>query len=229
MNKNTKIVLGVVAIVLICIAAHLYFKNEKSSKENKDLKKIIDENEEMSQSEKDALIRILDEEGKDYQRKIEELESIIEKNKAISDKDKHELHELILHYGEIDSDIAEQLTKALEFLSTNNPLEAIRKLGVLAEYLLEKLYKGNEKYEAWIKQKKKPHNVSSMLLYCKEEDRKISNSEYGALYFLKEIRNEESHNISVKLDDYIQKSGLLVAIGGIKTLSMICYPPNEGA
>jgi archaellum component FlaF (FlaF/FlaG flagellin family) len=152
----------------------------------------------------------------------------LKKANLLKDKEIEDLNELVSHYNDFDKDIAEQITSALSFINIGNTLEGIRKLAVLAENLLEKLYLNNDSCRKWLKAKGKPFNAGNMLLYCKEEDKKITNSEYGALFFLKEIRNEESHKINVKLEEFIEKSGLTVAVGSIKILSILCYPPIEG-
>ena len=157
------------------------------------------------------------------QKEIDDLKDSIRENEAITKSEKKELAELIVHFKEIDDNVAEQIAAALIFFGMGKPEEAIRKLGVLAETLMEQLYSESKECENWLKKKGKPYNMTGMLLYCKEEDKKINSSEYGALFYLKEMRNEESHNINVKFEPYIQKSGLIVAIGAIKKLSELCY------
>ena len=195
MDKRTKIFIGSGAfIAAIIIAVYLLYYKPKKLKE---LRK---------------------------DREIEDLKNTIKENEAISQQEREGLNELVSHFAEIDEDIAEQITEAVNFLGMKKPEEAIRKLGVLAENLMENLYAKNEEYSKWKKAKGKPHNFGNMLLYCKDEDKLIVNSEYGALFFLKEMRNEESHKINVQFDQYIQKSGLIVAIGTIKKLAIIGYP-----
>jgi hypothetical protein len=207
MDKKTKNYIGVGAAFVVAILIAAYFYYYKPLKEDNSLK---------------------DKEIDDLKHNIEDLENTINENNDISKDEKAELSELVLHFNDFDEDVAQQITSALSFINIGNILEGIRKLGVLSENLLEKLYSNNDSCRKWLKAKGKPFNAGNMLLYCKEEDKKITNSEYGALFFLKEIRNDESHNINVKLKKFIEKSGLTVAVGSIKILSVLCYPPIEG-
>lgn len=164
---------------------------------------------------------LIDEKG------IDELNKTIDISEIISEKGKKDLHELILHFSDINQDIAEQLIKALNFIGMGQMEEALRKLGVLVEHLLTELYKNDAAFQAWAVAKKKQITFGNMVLYCRDEDNRMTASEYGALFFLKELRNEESHLINTKFEEYIQESGLIAAIGTIKKLSLLCYPKQS--
>ncbi len=205
MDKKTQNYIGIGTAFIVAVLIAAYFCYYKPLKEGKLLK---------------------DKEIDDLKHNIEDLENIINRNNDISKDEKVELSKLVLHFNDFDEDVAQQITSALNFINMGNTLEGIRKLAVLAENLLEKLYSNNDSFQLWLKAKKKLFNVGNMLQYCKEEDKKITNSEYGALFFLKEIRNEESHNINVKLKKFTEKSGLTAAVGSIKILSVLCYPPK---
>ena len=93
----------------------------------------------------------------------------------------------------------------------------------IIEHLLKVHYQHDSNFQEWLKKEKKKLDLHNLLTFCNIE-KKISEIEYRFYIAVKAIRNKEDHEIDLKLDDYINASGLITAIGGIMKIARMVYP-----
>lgn len=200
MGGNKKaIVIGVtsLAVIAIIVAAYLYKENRKSKQK-------------IAELEEDKLILILDS---------------LKHNPNISEEIKKQLEKLIISFSDIDEKVSNELTQALQLFQIGQTENAIEDLVKIIEHLLTLHYKDDKGFNSWLKEQKKRLDLHNLLTFCKQEE-KISDIEYQFYIAIKTIRNKEDHTIDLNLDDYLNASGLITAIGGIFKIASIVYPKN---
>ena len=201
MSKNrSTLALGVatVAVIAILIAAYLYFENNEKNQKIKAL-------------EEDKLKLILDS---------------LKNNPTLSDEVKLQLEKLIASFKNIDEKVSNELAQALQLFQIGQTENAIEDLVKIIEHLLVVHYKEHRDCKAWLKQNKKKFDLHNLLTFCRHEQ-KISDIEFQFYIAIKTIRNKEDHTLDLTLDDYINASGLITAIGGIIKIASIVYPNKE--
>lgn len=195
MNRNTKII-SIIAIVAIFVALYFYLEDQEKNQRIKGL-------------EEDRLRLIL--------------ESLRE-NKDLSSEVKRQIEKLIESYLTIDKDVAQELTEALQLFQIGQVENAIEDLVKIIGYLLEKYYQNNDEFIKWMKSKKKNPkrpDIHDLLTYCHQIEKKLNEIEYSFFIAIKTIRNKEDHQVNLKLDDYLNASGILTAIGAIIKIQQI--------
>lgn len=199
-NKNITIVISVVAIAAILVAVYLYYDNEKLKTKIKEL-------------EEDKLKLILDS---------------LKRNPDLSEEIKQQIQKLINDFKNIDSKISNELAQALQLLQIGQVENAIEDLVKIIEHLLVTHYQNNNEFKTWLKTEKKKSDLHNLLTFCKK-DEKINDIEFQFFVAIKTIRNKEDHTLDLKLDNYLNASGLITAIGGIFKLASIVYPKKSPA
>lgn len=201
MNKNNKgliIGLGVGLTIAILIGAYLYFKNEELK-------------ERISEIEDDKLKLILDS---------------LKNNPDISTEIKIQIEKLITDFKTIDEKVSNELVQALQLFQIGQTENAIEDLVKIIEHLLTSHYKDSVSFKNWLKEQKKKMDLHNLLTFCKKEN-KITEVEYQFFIAIKTIRNKEDHTVDLKLDAYLNVSGLVTAVGGIFKITSIVYPKNQ--
>ena len=196
-GKNIGIA-ALTAVVAIIVAVYLYFENEKN------IKKI-------AELEEDKLKLILD---------------ALKRNPNLSDEIKRHLEKLIDNFKDIDEKVSNEVAQALQLFQIGQTENAIEDLVKIIEHLLTIHYKDCSNFKKWLKDQKQKFSLHNLLAFCKTE-KKIDEIEYQFFIAIKTIRNKEDHTIDLKLDSYINASGLITAIGGICKIASIVYPKRE--
>lgn len=200
-NKNILIIsLSAIAIITIIVALSLYYDNEKSKNKIKEL-------------EEDKLKLILDS---------------LRQNTNLSDEIKQQIQKLIGEFKNIDIRVSNELAQALQLLQIGQVENAIEDLVKIIEHLLITHYQNNNEFNTWLKKEKKKKDLHNLLAFCKKEE-KINDIEFQFFLAIKTIRNKEDHTLDLNLDNYLNASGLITAIGGIFKLSSIVYPNKNSA
>ncbi len=195
-NKNILIIgIAATAVIAIIIAVYLYFEDEKNKQK-------------ISELEEDKLKLILDS---------------LKRNPNLTDEIKNQLEKLISNFSEIDEKVSNELAQALQLFQIGQIENAIEDLVKIIEHLLTVYYKENIGFEKWLKEQKKKFDLHNLLTFCKYED-KITDIEFQFFIAIKTIRNKEDHTVDLKLDSYLNASGLITAIGGIFKIATIVYP-----
>lgn len=198
-NKNALVVsVATISVIAILIAVYLYFENEKSKQK-------------IAALEEDRLRLILDS---------------LKRNPDLSDEIKYQLEKLIIGFADIDEKISNELAQALQLFQIGQTENAIEDLVKIIEHLLTVHYKEDNGFKDWLKTQKKKFDLHNLLTFCKEE-KKISDVEFQFFVAIKTIRNKEDHTLDLKLDDYLNASGLITAIGGIFKIASIVYPKKQ--
>ncbi|MCF8363707.1 MAG: hypothetical protein K9G70_13900 [Prolixibacteraceae bacterium] len=199
-NKKNALVIGVAAIsvVAIIIAVYLYLENEKNKQK-------------IAELEEDKLKLILDS---------------LKRNPNLSEEIKHQIEKLIAGFADIDEKVSNELAQALQLFQIGQTENAIEDLVKIIEHLLTVHYKEDNGFKVWLKDQKKKRDLHNLLTFCKKEE-KISEIEFQFFIAIKAIRNKEDHTLDLKLDDYLNASGLITAIGGIFKIASIVYPKKQ--
>lgn len=198
-NKNI-FVLGIatVTVIAIIVAVCLYCENHMNKQRIKEL-------------EEDKLKLILDS---------------LKQNTNLSKEIKQQLEKLINGFADIDEKVSNELAQALQLIQIGQTENAIEDLVKIIEHLLTVHYKEHHEFKVWLKEQKKRFDLHNLLIFCKQEN-KITDIEFQFYIAIKTIRNKEDHMIDLKLDDFLNASGLITAIGGILKIASIVYPPEQ--
>lgn len=187
------------AVVALFIAVYLlYLENEKSKQK-------------IAELEKDRLRLILDS---------------LKHNPNLSDEIKHQIEKLIIGFADVDEKVSNELAQALQLFQIGQTENAIEDLVKIIEHLLTVHYNEDNGFKDWLKEQKKKQDLHNLLTFCKKEE-KISEIEFQFFIAIKTIRNKEDHTLDLKLDDYLNVSGLITAIGGIFKIASIVYPKKQ--
>jgi hypothetical protein len=197
MNKSTIIIL----VVLVCffLVAGLYFTNEKLKEER--------------QKRKEA-----------EQANVRLIMDSIRKQKRFSEVVKDELKQLGKQFEAIEPDITAKIAKAIQLIEINQTENAIEDLAVIMENLLNDYYSNDNAFKAWLKNRRA--DLHNLLAYCKE-NKKINEVELQFFLGVKTIRNKEDHTLNLKLDEYLNATGLIVGIGAIVKIASFWKTKRE--
>ena len=148
----------------------------------------------------------------------ERLKEKIEESKDIPENVKKEFEELIGRYKDIDNDVSKELLAASSLIEIKEYPKAIFTLTKIIETLLKEKYSKNAKFIEWKKLKGKGNPTFADFIEFAKEQKFISKDEYHFAKALKEIRNEEGHELNVIKNSLFTASSLLLAIGFILKL-----------
>ena len=201
MGKNDWL-LGIAAIGALLVAGYLYSENKKQKRVIKNLTE-----------EREHLKLLL---------------SVIRKSNQFDESVKKQIESLIRNFDKIDASVANELAQALQLLQIGQVENAIEDLVKIMEHLLEKKYSTDSLFTNWLKENKKKKDLHNLLEYSKKT-KFITEVEFSFFNAIKTIRNKEDHTLDLKLDGYINASGLLTAIGAIMKIGTNVYPlsPNK--
>lgn len=198
-NKNALVVgVAAIAVIAIIVAVYHYIENEKSKQK-------------IAELEDDKLKLILDS---------------LKRNPDLSEEIKQQLEKLINGFADIDEKVSNELAQALQLFQIGQTENAIEDLVKIIEHLLTVHYKEDKGFNAWLKEHKKKFDLHNLLTFCKLE-KKITDIEFQFYVAIKTIRNKEDHTLDLKLDDYLNASGLITAIGAIFKIASIVYPKKQ--
>lgn len=196
MKKNDIIIgIGVIAIIAIIVAVYFNIENKKQKKK-------------IAELEDDKLKLILES---------------LNRNPDLSEEVRFQIEKLISQFSSIDNKISNELVQALQLLQIGQTENAIEDLVKIIEHLLTKHYKTDTNCTKWLKEQKKKFDLHNLLTFCKTEN-KINDIEFQFFVAIKTIRNKEDHTLDLKLDNYLNTSGIITAIGGIFKIASIVYP-----
>lgn len=200
MSRNKYGIIGVsaIAVIAILVAVYLYFDSAEQKKK-------------ISELEEDKLKLILDS---------------LKQNSNLSDEIKQQIRKLIVGFKHIDQKVSNELMQALQLFQIGQTENAIEDLVKIIEHLLTLHYKDNQDCKDWLKEQKKKFDLHNLLTFCKTE-KKIDDIEFQFFIAIKTIRNKEDHTLDLKLDSYLNASGLIIAIGGIFKIASIVYPERR--
>lgn len=200
-NRNALLIgVGALAVIGIIIAVYLYNENENRKQK-------------IAELEEDKLKLILDS---------------LKRNSNLSEEIKQQLEKLINDFAVIDEKVSNELAQALQLFQIGQIENAIEDLVKIIEHLLTVHYKEDKGFNIWLKEQKKKFDLHNLLTFCKQEN-KISEIEFQFYVAIKTIRNKEDHTLDLNLDEYLNASGLITAIGGIFKIASIVYPNKQTA
>ena len=133
---------------------------------------------------------------------------------------------LVKQFEDIDIKVANEISQALQLIQIGQTENAIEDLVKIIEHLLSIHYQNDSDFKAWLKKEKKKFDLFNLLTFCKT-DKKITEIEYQFFLAIKKVRDKEDHTLDLKLDPYLNASGLITAIGGILKLTAIVYPHKK--
>lgn len=148
----------------------------------------------------------------------------IRKQKGFSEVVKDELKQLGQQFEAIEPDVTAKIVKAIQLIEINQTENAIEDLAVIMENLLNDYYSKDNAFKAWLKNRRA--DLHNLLSYCKE-DKKINDVELQFFLGVKTIRNKEDHTLNLKLDDYLNATGLIVGIGAIVKIASFWKAKRE--
>lgn len=198
-KKDTFILIGLLLLIIVTGGfLYFYFKWKEEQKKNDKL-------------QEDNLRLVLDS---------------IQQNPILSTEIKRQLVNLVNQYQNIDSTVANEIIQAMDLIEKGQTENAIENLVKIIGHLLEVHYQNDMGFKSWLKKEKKKLDLFGLLTYCKFEN-KISEIEYQFFLAIKKIRDKEVHTLDLKIDDYLNVSGLITAVGGVMKVSTVVYPPKE--
>jgi uncharacterized coiled-coil protein SlyX len=141
------------------------------------------------------------------------LQDKIEESKEIPAAVKNQLEELIKKYQNIDTDVTTELITASSLIEIKSYTKAITILIKIIENLLKEKYSKDKSFiDKMIKKGKKYPALIDYIEYAKEK-KLLTVEEYHFANGLREIRNEETHELNPKQSQFMTSSAFLSAIG----------------
>lgn len=199
--KKFELFIGILIGALLLVTGgfiYFYLKSKKEEEENAKLKE-------------DNLRLVLDS---------------LKQNPNLSDEIKRQLTNLIARYETIDKKVATELAFAVNQMDEGNTETAIQNLVKIIEHLLSSHYQNDIGFKAWCKKQGKNLDFHAMLSYCKFQE-KITEIEYLFFMAIKKIRDKEVHTCDLQVDEYLNASGLITAVGGVMKVSTVVYPTKR--
>lgn len=216
-NNGWVIGLGIAVGFLILWLAYdrdkAYKLLEKSKKKEGDLEK---ENQILF-SANTELVEVVHE----YEENLSSLKEMIRNNDQLEGEVKKKLTSLIDTYKGIDSKVSNELTAAMALIEAKQPTKAAFSLAKIVENLLEEKYSQNGEFKEFIKNKnngKKRNPVFNDYLEYAKDQKLIEQDEFHFAKGLKEIRNQEGHELDVKKHENWIATAFFTGIGLIMKL-----------
>jgi len=166
--KKVNVALAGISSLAIILLIFLWLDNEKIKKQKSKIEEL----------EKDKLLLLKEHLSSNESKLGSELRTQIER--------------LIEEYKGINEDIVSELVSILQLININEETKAIRSLATIIENILKEKIGDDAEF----KQKKKRYSLANLLSYAKEINI-ITKHEFSFGWLLKDIRNEESHELNV--------------------------------
>lgn len=200
--KKENLIIGGGAILILAIIA--YFLIEKRKREDELIES--KERERKLGQENKALRNIVSE-------LKEEVNEIIDKKDELSEDVKKQLKSLIEEYKDIDEKVTNELLSVTALIEIKENTKAIMGLAKIIENLLKKIYKGDSEL-------KSNPRFADLIEHAKKK-KLIEKDEYHFLNGVREVRNEEAHNLAVQKGINIISTSLLIGVSIIFKLAGI--------
>lgn len=207
------IAVGFVIIWLAYDRNKAYKLLEKSKKNEGDHKKA----NQILTSANSELVEVVNE----YEENLTSLKEMIRNNDQLESEVKKKLVNLIDTYKGIDKKVSNELTAAMALIEAKQPTKAAFSLAKIVENLLEEKYSKNDSFKEYVKTKnkgKKRNPVFNDYLEYAKNQKVIGSDEFHFAKGLKEIRNEEGHELDVKKQDNWLATAFFTGIGLIMKL-----------
>jgi len=218
-DNNNGWIIGVGVAVGFLILWLAYDRNkaykllEKSNKKEEDL----ESEKELLISANSELIEVVSE----YEQNMISLREMINNNDQLEGEVKKKLVTLIDTYKGIDSKVSNELTAAMALIEAKQPTKAAFSLAKIVENLLQEKYSQNGDFKEYVKKKnngKKRNAVFNDYLDYAKQEKLIESDEFHFAKGLKEIRNQEGHELDVKKQDNWLATAFFTGIGLIMKL-----------
>lgn len=211
--------LGIAAGMLI-----LWLTYDRSKKQQ-ELEYIQRRNQRLQQ-DKDILLDVnstLQESVEEHRKNLHDLRAMINGSDHIEEGVKKKLNSLIDTYRDIDIKVSNELTAAMALIDAKQPTKAAFSLAKIVENLLKEKYQEDEGFKRFLGRRRV--NFHEYLEYAKD-DKLIEKEEFHFAKGLKEIRNEEGHELDVTKTDSFLHTAFFASIGLILKLG-IAVRKNE--
>jgi DNA repair exonuclease SbcCD ATPase subunit len=164
-----------------------------------------DENVKLSATNNHLISRV-----NEYQENLNELKSLIDDSEDIDHVLKKKIKHLIDTYEEIDTKVSNELMAAMALINAKQPGKAVFSMAKIVENLLKEKYSTDPNFKVLYKSKKP--SFHDLLDFAKKQGA-IEPEEYHFAKGLKEIRNQEGHELDVIKGDNWLHSALFTGIG----------------
>jgi hypothetical protein len=159
------------------------------------------------------VVYLLSEYG-ELEKENNQLRDALNSNNLISENIRKQLLELLEKHPHIDDDVKNELSQVAVFLGVQQEISAVFKLTKIIENLLKKLLTNDSGFSAWLTSKNRKRTVFNDYLEYASEQKIITKEDFHFISILKNMRNEEAHDLNVIKD----KAKLLGAfIAGVST------------
>ena len=133
----------------------------------------------------------------DKKQEIKELKGTIDESEHLPAPIKSQLKDLIQNNQDIDPQIGSELSQAAALIEIQQEPGAILKLAKILENLFGQLYKNDAQFKNWLKGKGRAQPVFADYIEFAKNQKDITADDYHILYLMKNIRNEEAHDLAV--------------------------------
>jgi DNA mismatch repair ATPase MutS len=161
---------------------------------------------------------------------IAELKHTIDENENLNEAIKKQLKDLIQNNQDIDPQIASELGQIAALIEIQHESGAILKLAKIIENLMGQLYKPDSNFKNWLKGKNKPKAVFADYIEFAKLQNDIDPDDYHILGLMKNIRNEEAHQLDVKKDktkilvSFVSGMSLILGLSKLIKLKALLTP-----
>jgi len=125
----------------------------------------------------------------------------------------------------INADVQKELAEIERLLNTKSDLKAISSVAKVIENLLKRLYKSDQEFKEAFKKlnpnKKRP-DFADYLKYASDH-KVITQEQFLHISAIKEVRNEEAHELGVMKEKLLLVSYFLLGFNVITSLSNLLY------
>ncbi len=195
MSNNNKTIFYVIGAVASIIIVWLVLDNMDKKLKLADLQKRNDEKD-------------------DINKKLQET---IEESKDIPIEVKKQLEDLIARYNNVDNDVRQELMTASSLIEIKEYPKAIGVLTKIIENLLKEKYSDDLAFKD--KMKKKTFPALKDYLEHAKDDKFLSPDEFHFANGLREIRNDDAHDLNPKKSKLLTSSAFLSAVDLILKIS----------
>lgn len=191
--KKENFLLGAGAALVLAIIAYLILENRKREDE---LSESLERERQVSK-QNTAMTNVV----KNLKFEINE---IIEKKDDLSSEVKKQLKSLVEEYQDIDEKVTNELLTVSTLIEMREESKAIMVMAKIIENLLKRIYSNDIELPA------KP-SFFDLIKFAKQQDL-IEKDEFHFINGLREIRNDEAHNLSIKKNNNIAASSMLIGV-----------------